>query len=250
MKIMQLGKSSADPAAGQFNVSYLIECSGQKILIETPPGIANQLKTAGISQSDIDWVYLSHQHGDHFLGLPMLLVAEYAKNSDKVWNIILQQPMAKPVTQLIRTAYPELGQYCREKIFFWPVENNFFKINDHINMKTTYGIHGVPSMAVRVETADKSIVFSSDTAYCEDIAALAANADLLIHECSVRIPDNPKHSTPAEAGMIAAQANCAQLWLTHIQTHSAEEYSSIITEAEQHFSGPVKIAADFEWVEV
>ena len=250
MEIMQLGKSSAVSEQNQYNVSYLIKSAGQTILLETPPCIVNQLSMAGIQGNSIDWVYLSHQHGDHFLGLPMILVEQYAEKSDKRWNIVIQQNMAKPVTQLIKTAYPELEQYTREKMFFWTIENDFFKINDHIKLKTALGQHGVPSMAVRVEAEGKSIVYSADTGYSEDIAQLAENADLLIHECSVNSADNPNHSTPAQAGMIASKANCARLWLTHIQHHSSDEYSALIAEAKKYFDGPIEIVPDFEWFEV
>ena len=57
--------------------------------------------------------------------------------------------------------------------------------------------HSVPALAYRIETEEKVVVYSGDTEASSHVAALAANADLLIHECSFLEPfdvTNTAHS--------------------------------------------------------
>ena len=57
--------------------------------------------------------------------------------------------------------------------------------------------HSVTALAYRLEAEEKVVVYSGDTEPCPRVAALAKEADLLIHECSFPEPfDVTNHSTP------------------------------------------------------
>src|SRR5438874_7903974 len=46
----------------------------RRILFEAPPQALMSLNRLGIDPNELDVVVLSHHHGDHFLGLPFLLL--------------------------------------------------------------------------------------------------------------------------------------------------------------------------------
>ena len=71
------------------------------------------------------------------------------------------------------------------------------------------------------------ITYCTDTGICDSGLSLAANADILIHECAERPNQrNPnwQHTTPSEAAKLAKRANAKRLVLFHF---SAAVYKSI-----------------------
>jgi ribonuclease BN (tRNA processing enzyme) len=80
-------------------------------------------------------------------------------------------------------------------------------------------LHDVPGFAVRVEAADRSLVFSGDTAPCANLIELAEGCDLLL--CEAEIAQAPSreeqvHHTPEDAGSTAATAGSGRLIVTHV----------------------------------
>lgn len=258
MRIMQLGKAAAYPDSRDWNVSYLIDMDGGYLLIEAPPSIANQLNRAGVTVSDIDWIYISHRHGDHILGLPILLVEQYARRSDKLINIVVQEDLADVVRQLPLLVYPELESYMNEHVRITVLnESNHFStpLTQGFVLKASAGSHGVPSMAIRVQDKNNAIVYSGDTAGTDAITNLATDADVLIHEAGaasqeMRSRKKRNHATPAEAGAIAARANCRQLWLTHLDRSSPDFITSCVNEAMSAFEGDISVVPDFQWITI
>ena len=79
MKIKILGNGGAINDGLPYN-SFLIE---DRYLIETPPDIMNSLFREKIDLSGIRLIYISHFHGDHFFGLPLLLLRLFFNSINK-----------------------------------------------------------------------------------------------------------------------------------------------------------------------
>jgi|GEM_PF-1993354 len=263
MRIMQLGNSAARPFKNGFNVSYLADLTiwtttPQYLLMETPPSIMNQLAQADIDLSFIKWVYLSHQHGDHTLGLPMILVSEYARRSTKKWNVILQESMKQKIIELVLIAYPELEDYLEKQVAFHTIPDGkpfSLRITPEHSISTVYGTHGVPSTAIRVDGNNKSLVYSGDTGVSDAIAELAKKTDILIHEAGAGtvLPDqklSPNHTCAVEAGKIAHQAAVKKLWLTHLDNNHHDFINRCIQLAANQCSMPVATEQDFVWITI
>jgi ribonuclease BN (tRNA processing enzyme) len=118
-----------------------------------------------------------------------------------------------------------------------------------------------PAFAFRVETPEGSVVFSGDTAPCENLVRLAQGTDVLVHEV---IDDAwvaqlfPPPRTPAEealehhllaahtriedAGRVAARAGAKTLVLNHvIPHHLAPERAQ---RAARHYDGRLVLGED------
>jgi ribonuclease BN (tRNA processing enzyme) len=69
-----IGCGDAFSSGGRRNTSFLIESKGQKILMDFGATSLYGLNSLGITASDIDVVFISHFHGDHFGGIPFLII--------------------------------------------------------------------------------------------------------------------------------------------------------------------------------
>ncbi len=68
-----LGCSSALPAFGRYPSSQLIHVAGRYFLVDCGEGTQMQLRRYSLKFQRINHIFISHLHGDHYLGLPGLL---------------------------------------------------------------------------------------------------------------------------------------------------------------------------------
>jgi len=70
-----LGCSSALPAFGRHPSSQLVHVAGRYFLVDCGEGAQMQLRRFGLKFQRINHIFISHLHGDHYLGLPGLLAS-------------------------------------------------------------------------------------------------------------------------------------------------------------------------------
>ncbi len=68
-----LGSSSATPVYNRNPTAQLLNCNEKFYLIDCAEGTQQQLIKYGLKASKIDYVFISHLHGDHYFGLIGLL---------------------------------------------------------------------------------------------------------------------------------------------------------------------------------
>jgi len=121
-----------------------------------------------------------------------------------------------------------------------------------------------PALAYRVDAPSGSVVFSGDTGPCDNVVRLARGADILVHEVidlefvSRRVAHLPNHdaltthmakahTSPEEAGRIAAEAGVTTLVLSHLVPGDDEIPEAVWEErARRHFGGRVVCGVDLD----
>ncbi|TNY35446.1 ribonuclease Z [Thermomonospora catenispora] len=68
--LLVLGTASAVPTKTRNHNGYLVRWDGQGLLFDPGEGTQRQMIRAGVAAHDINWIFLTHFHGDHCLGLP------------------------------------------------------------------------------------------------------------------------------------------------------------------------------------
>jgi ribonuclease BN (tRNA processing enzyme) len=100
---------------------------------------------------------------------------------------------------------------------------------------------------MRVEAAGRSLVYTADTGWNDELVDFAADADLLIAEASLQEPDTKMrevHMTAEEAGELADRARVRRLAVTHIVPGLDPQVS--MRQAKERFHGEVILAVDNE----
>ncbi len=236
-----LGTGGAFSAGLRTNTALLIQAPQFTMLVEAGPPVMNQLARAGIGANDIEWLFVSHPHGDHMLGFPMLALSRLdATTSLHVhagYNTIAR---LKILWDLV---FP--GLTSRELGLAWHehseeiVEQN--RLTDQVTLRTAPvpGPPGVPTLAARWKfAAGPTITFITDTYPTPASAELARGSDLLIHEASFSATLEPGvdaaayfHSTARQAGEIARQAGCGFLALVHLGHQICDDPTVLVDEA-------------------
>jgi len=250
MNITVLGSGTCVPSVRRSSPAILIRGEGKLLLLDIGSGTLRRLAEAGVSIHDIDLIFLSHFHPDHCSDLvPFLFATKYA--------------FAQTRTKALHLAGgPGLHDLLHglQKVFGrWIVPEGYpFHLHEAKGMipfenfilKTLPLTHSESSIALRVEIpGGKAMVYSGDTDYCENIVALANNADLLILECS--LPEEMKvegHLFPSLAGRIARESLCKRLLLTHFYPPCDEQ--DLAREVAKEVVGEIILAEDLMKIEV
>ncbi|MGB6948635.1 MAG: MBL fold metallo-hydrolase, partial [Methyloceanibacter sp.] len=78
MQLTVIGCGDAFGAGGQLQTSFQVRSDGSTFLIDCGATTLIGMHRLGLAPNDIDMVCVSHLHGDHFGGLPWLLIdAQY-----------------------------------------------------------------------------------------------------------------------------------------------------------------------------
>lgn len=140
--------------------------------------------------------------------------------------------------------------------------------DEHVTVTATLVAHPpvAPAFAFRFDTELGSVTISGDTAPCDNLVRLARGTDLLLHEAidmdwAVRgyTGENPEtaaatiehhrkaHSTPEQAGQVAARAGASALALHHLVPGNADP--RVWQAAARTYAGPVLVPNDLDRIE-
>lgn len=90
-----LGSSSATPVYNRNPTAQLLNCNDKFYLIDCGEGTQQQLIRYGFKANKIDYIFISHLHGDHYFGLIGLLSSMHLNGRIKPMHIFAPAAMAE-----------------------------------------------------------------------------------------------------------------------------------------------------------
>jgi ribonuclease BN (tRNA processing enzyme) len=143
------------------------------------------MKRAAVDPSGIGHVVVSHLHGDHFGGVPFLVLdGQFARRERPL--VIAGPPGTEArVTQALEVLFPGSSTTTRR----FGLE--FVELADRVPTPvgpaviTGYTVEhscGAPPYALRIDYADRSIAYSGDTEWTDALVDVAAGADVFVCE--------------------------------------------------------------------
>jgi|SRR5271157_1666626 len=244
-KLIILGSANAIPDRQHENTHLLVVGSTRTVLVDCVGSPIVRLQEAGIDPHRLTDLLLTHFHPDHVSGTPQLLLNLWLMGHRSPLNIYgLPHTLDRLETLMGLYGWSNWPD-------FFPV--TFVRLSEaeatpvldeqEFKIQVSPVQHFIPTLAVRFDflRSGKSVVYSSDTEPCAPLVRLAAGVDILIHEASGHPPG---HSSAAQAGDTARQAEVGALVLIHYPTGKFAN-PDLATEAKQTFAGPVSLATDF-----
>jgi ribonuclease BN (tRNA processing enzyme) len=188
LEVTVLGAGDAFASRGRLQAAYVIEAGGSHILMEAGPTLLASIKRSAIKPADLDFVLISHLHGDHFAGLPFLML-EYMWESPRKRMLTIAGPrhLEKRTRALFHNMYPAMNTHpLMRKIRFVELEAGRTARVGPARVATIRTPHTKPdvSLALRVTIGGKSVAFSGDTGWTDELLGLSAGADLFLCECT------------------------------------------------------------------
>lgn len=101
-KITILGSSGAVPAYGRYTSSQLVEIQNRHFLVDCGEGAQMQLMKLQANFHRIDHIFISHLHGDHFLGLMGLIFTMHLQKRTNELHIYSHRGLDEIITTTFR----------------------------------------------------------------------------------------------------------------------------------------------------
>ncbi len=224
--------------------SSLLVLNGRKVIIDCGLGVTRGLVDQGMALKEIDLIFVTHLHSDHYLELgPLLHTAWTAglktpvtvigpEGLEEYWLNFLLAMKADIDLRIEDEGRPDI----RRLISFRVLDDGEVLKDQGLKVLAMRNEHPplVDTFALRLSNGKHDVVFSGDTAYLPGLADFAKDADLLIHEAMLeealsalfeRIGNTDdrlmkhwlrSHTMAPDAGKIASMAEVKALALNHL----------------------------------
>jgi ribonuclease BN (tRNA processing enzyme) len=172
---------------------------------------------------DLDAVWISHFHGDHFFGLPALLTRFQEMKRKKTLLVLGQPSIDRIVTQTVELAYPSMLSKFTYDIHFLEIEPGKTLEAAGLAWRSAVNGHGQKDFAIRIESGGKSVFYSGDGLATDESVLLASGVDLAIHE-AFRLDTNVTgHGTVQSCIEFARKAKVRSLAMVHIERNERRD---------------------------
>jgi ribonuclease Z len=223
LSLVFAGTAGAVPTARRGLPATLIRRGGERILVDCGEGTQRQL-VRSVGLADLDDVFITHLHADHWLGLPGMIKSFELRDRERPLTVH-GPPGIRGALDLLRPVLgrPRFGLTVRELEPWEEVERDGYRIAavpvrhrgtaygyalveddrpgrfdaelaaargvrpgpDFGRLQRGEAVGGVdPAEVVGPARAGRRVVLSGDTAPCQTLLAAAHEADVLVHEAT------------------------------------------------------------------
>jgi ribonuclease BN (tRNA processing enzyme) len=177
------------------------------------------LRRSHLDPQEIGAVFISHLHGDHFGGLPFLILDGQFSHRTEPLRIVGPPGTAERLTVAMECLFPGSAQVRRAfDVAVTELEPGREISVGGVGARAFEASHpsGAPALILRLTIAGAVIAYTGDTAWTPAIAAAAADADLLIAEAYVRDKAVPHHLRNADLVAHAGDIGARRIIRTHM----------------------------------
>jgi ribonuclease BN (tRNA processing enzyme) len=215
LKLRFLGTGTATPSLSRLSSSYLLSTSWGNILVDPGPSVVRRLLEFGFTVNDIDMIILTHFHPDHTADLTTFLFAcnygEPERNKDMV---LLGGRGLESFYRRLCLTFPSLkpNHYT---LIIKRMARDAWHLREGITIETLPMKHRRESIGVKVR-GKKTLAFTGDADYSNNLILLAKGADILVSECSFPYMKLKGHLNLATLEKVVKKASPGQVILSHL----------------------------------
>jgi ribonuclease BN (tRNA processing enzyme) len=217
IEIVFLGTGDAFNTDGLANQSLLITSASRRFLVDAGPTCLVQMTGLGLLPEELNFIFITHFHGDHTAGLPFLLLyLQKKRNTAGLPVIIGPTGIKKYCHRLCEAAYRGVG--LTKNLTFKEFKPRFKKAVciDNDFMIDIYPVtHKPESIGYRFYLEDRIVAVSGDAAMDNRLLRLINNADAAIIECSTEKPIYSSHTSLEELARHLPEINAHRIIPVH-----------------------------------
>jgi ribonuclease BN (tRNA processing enzyme)/isopentenyl phosphate kinase len=184
--VVFLGRGDAFGSGGYKSASILLELGNRNILLDCGPHTLQALKASGRETTQVDTILISHFHGDHFGGIPYLLLeSTFQHQRTHPMTIIGPPGIEKVITDLFTILYSRESAKARGfPIKYIEITPDNPYVNEGIKIKAFSMNHTPEAQGYRIQSGSTTIAYTGDTGWTENLKPLISDAQLAILECN------------------------------------------------------------------
>ena len=225
-EVVFIGTSDAFGAGGRRQSAVLVRGTRGTLLLDCGATTGSGLAELGIDRNEIETILVSHFHGDHFGGIPLLLLGALYQDDRKHPLRIAGPP---EVELRVRELARAMGHPIEDRD--WSFDLQFQEVPAGADFEvgparirsfdTRHQIEAHPQ-GYRVETGGETIAYSGDTGWFPELPRISAGADLFICECTLHRERLDFHLDLETIEARRAEFDTGRILLTHLGSEMSE----------------------------
>lgn len=234
-EITFVGTSDAFGAGGRRQSAIFLRSAAGGVLLDCGATTGSGLNELGIAIDEIDAILVSHFHGDHFGGIPLLLLAAlYEENRKRMIRIAGPPGIEGRVHQLAAA----MGHSFDGRDWVFPIE--FVELPAGVRCEVgplkvrSFATHHNPDASphgLLIDVGDAKLAYSGDTGWFDGLPRQVAGCDLFICECTYHRNGFDYHLSHEQLVKNREQFDCGRLILTHLGEEMVDRRASSEFEA-------------------
>ncbi len=273
------GTGVPHPAPGRAGAGVLVRHGDVALLFDAGRGTSLRLADAGSGPQHLDAVFLTHVHSDHVADLSDLAITRWVlQQLHDCGPLHVVAPSGTP-TRFVERMLEPFDDDVRLRVEHTgarPPEVDCTSFSPGPEPQVVWtdpsgrvvvesvGVHHEPvpdAVAYRVTTPAGVVVVSGDTRVCAEVEALAAGADLLVHEACRTTAMAPAvagtvleaitsyHADTVALGAMAERAGVGHVVLTHLipaPSSPEQEFGFAQDLRDGGYTGPLTVGRDLQ----
>jgi ribonuclease BN (tRNA processing enzyme) len=189
MRLQFLGCGDAFGSGGRFQTCFHVTAASTRFLIDCGATSMVAIRRCGIDPNAIDTVFVTHLHGDHFGGLPFLILdAQLVSRRARPLTLAGPPDLRQRLIEAMESSFPGASKverkFALEVIELAPATR---RVVNGVAVTPFLVSHpcGAPPFAYRIELDGKVLAYSGDTEWVDALVEAAREADVFICEAYV-----------------------------------------------------------------
>jgi ribonuclease BN (tRNA processing enzyme) len=234
VQLQFLGSGDAFGSGGRLQMClHLSGTEAGSVLIDCGASSLIAMKRAGVDPSSIEWVLLTHLHGDHFGGLPFLILDGQFSRRTRPLTIAGPQGVQARVRAAMEVLFPGSSEVARRFAL------EFVELLDRrpamlgpavVTPFTVVHPSGAPAYAVRVDYRGKIIAYSGDTEWTDALVDAADGADVFVCEAYFFEKKVKYHLDYQTLLAHRSRLRCRRLILAHMSQDMLDRLATVDAE--------------------
>jgi ribonuclease BN (tRNA processing enzyme) len=220
VEVTFVGSGDAFGSGGRYQACIHLRVPGRAaVLLDCGATSLSGLRACGLDPLSIDTVLVSHLHGDHFGGLPFLMLDGQFSRRERPLTVAGPPGTGDRLRQALEVLFP--GSSATRRRFSVDVMELAPGTAAAVNGTevTTWEVDhpsGAPPLAMRLGIEGTTIAYTGDTAWTDSLPWAADGADLLIAEAYYYDKAIPYHLRYVDLLAHRADLTSRRIVLTHM----------------------------------
>ena len=221
-----LGTADAFNTGGRANSCYLVEDSLGAYTIDFGPTALMKAQETACRLEELDAVYVTHLHGDHIGGFPMLFLhLQYDLHRTKPL-VIAGPPNTKAFVDMLReSTYPSaMGRPMPFEIHYktWVPNESLEVVNRQVFSIPAVHDEQAEPHSLRIEGPNYSLAVSGDTGWQETLVELSKDVSMFVCEATAEKAGYWGHLSVEEHRRYRQKLTPKQLVLSHLSKNALD----------------------------
>jgi ribonuclease BN (tRNA processing enzyme) len=217
-----VGSGDAFGSGGRWQTCISVESAGNTLLVDCGTTSLVALKAQGLDPGSVEAVVVTHLHGDHFGGLPFLILDGQFSRRTTPLLVIGPSGIGARLARLMETMFPGSSQVARRfavEVTELAADGTQLDLGT-MKVRGWQVIHesGAPPLAVRVEDGRSSFAYSGDTEWTPALVEAAHGASLFAVEAYMYDKPVRYHLDYKTLQTHLGEFDAARTVLTHMST--------------------------------